>query len=176
MADDDTIQSDEELDEEDEEFMGPGEEFRVLYDQSQTIAANLKRRAVSLQQAGDTGSAEVLRQMSGEVVEFLSEVIAATGSHLEAMEGQIDASESGSEEGISLDDAKALYRTLVANVKLWGDVKDQAPSSQRETIDKIIEMNEDTMKLVVDLCGEEELPSMIEEEAQKASDGAGATN
>lgn len=175
MADNDVVQS--EIDEdEDEEFMSPGEEFRSLYEQCGDIGRRMKQVAQTMQQGGETTAAEILRQVAGEVVEFLGEVIAATGSHLESMGEQIDGSVGGEEEGVSLDDAKMLYRTFVANVKLWNDVKDQALSSQRETIDKIIEMNEDSMKLVVELCGEESLPSMIEEEAQKVSDGAGATN
>jgi hypothetical protein len=128
---------------------------------------------MSTQQGGENAAAEVLRQVAGEVMEFIGEVIAATGYHLDAL----DEGQAASGDGIPIEDAKSLYRTLFANNKLWKDVHEQAASSQRETIEKMIEMNEDSMRLVVDLSGEDDLPRLIEKEAQRVSvDGSGSPN
>jgi len=174
LADDDVLDTEGEEIESDEDFMGPAEEFRALYAQCEEIGADLKGVAMKMQESGERVGAEVLRQVAGQVMEFMGEVIAAVGSHLEVMEAQIDQ-QADENEGLSIDDAKSLYRTLVANNKLWNDVKSQATTDQRETIDKIIEMNEDSMKLLVDLS-DDELPQLIEEEAKAAIDGTGAPN
>lgn len=174
LADDDILNTDGEEIESDDEFMGPTEEFRALYAQCEEIGADLKGVAMKMQESGERVGAEVLRQVAGQVMDLMGEVIAAVGSHLEVMEAQLEQ-QADENEGLSLDDAKSLYRTLVANNKLWNDVRSQATTDQRETIDKIIEMNADSMKLLVDLS-DDGLQQMIEEEAKAAIDGTGAPN
>ena len=160
----------------DEDYMGPEEEFRQLYSNSETIAEELKSIAMRMQQQNERVGAEVLRQVAGQVMEFVGELIAATGSFLEEHESRISELEQGEAGGgLSLDDAKMIYRALYANNKLWSDVKSQATSEQRDVIDLQMTMNDEAMKLLSELS-DDELPKLIEEEARKAQDGTGETN
>lgn len=165
--------------EEEEEFLSAAEEFKELHSEAQQIERRFKGNAVRLQKS-DPGSAEVLRQVAGDVVTLLGEVIAATGAHFELLDDRIAEIEEGSgPEGLSIDDAKLLYRTLLANNRLWEQVREQALSEQRETITGVMEMNTDAMSRLDDLC-EEDLPALIQTELEQAEsaqrDGTGSPN
>jgi hypothetical protein len=170
----DEIESEGEGDEETpgEEYMSPEEEFRQLYANSDTIAEELKSIAMRMQQQNERVGAEVLRQVAGQVMEFVGELIAATGSFLEEHDARISELEQGeSGGGLALEEAKVIYRALYANNKLWADVKSQATSEQREVIELQMTMNDDAMKLLAELT-DDELPQMIEEEVKKVKDGS----
>jgi len=172
-------ENEDEGEEEEEGFLSAEEEFKELLDASQQIEQRFKETAVRLQKT-DPGVAEVLRQVAGDVVTLLGEVIAATGAHLDSLDDRIVEIEEGSgPEGLSIDDAKLLYRTLLANNKLWEQVREQALSEQRETITGVMEMNTDAMSRLDELC-EEDLPALIQAELEQAEsaqrDGTGPSN
>jgi len=179
VVDQEEREDEDEGEEEEEGFLSAAEEFKELLDASQQIEQRFKETAVRLQKT-DPGVAEVLRQVAGDVVTLLGEVIAATGAHLDSLDDRIVEIEEGSgPEGLSIDDAKLLYRTLLANNKLWEQVREQALSEQRETITGVMEMNTDAMSRLDELC-EEDLPALIQAELEQAEsaqrDGTGPSN
>ena len=136
-------------DDDEGELTSTAEEFRAIFEGCEETGDRLKKLAMSLQPSAPQ-AAEALRQVAGEVVPLISDLIAATGGALEAMEE--GGGSEGDQEGLSDEDAVDFTRTFTANLKLISEVREAAVSDeQREGLDALRSMNEEMMQRTLGL-------------------------
>jgi hypothetical protein len=142
-----------------------GDEFRVLLSQADEMQADIAQQANRIQ-VRSPESADCLRQMSGNVMELVKNLISACGGSFEAVEEMLEGVGEGSESepGLDDDDAVTLYRTLKANVKIFGELILAIPSSrERDALEAAVKMNQECLDLVIEISDLEE--SALEEAA-----------
>jgi hypothetical protein len=159
-----------------EEFDTTEDEFRSLYQRCDDEATSMKQLATNLQPSAPQ-AAEALRQVAGNVLPLLQEIIATCGGAFQSIEEGIDE-EGEAGEGITDGDALDFARTLIANTKMIVELREAALSDEavRERLDALRTMNEEMLKRVLDLADmtQEELDKALVEEAKEPVEPEGS--
>lgn len=146
------------------------EELRSLYQEIESEQGKLMRVASRMAQR-DAQAAEVLRQVSGNVLPLLLGLTATVGGAIAALEDQVYELSEG-EAGLSEQDGTDLYQVFVANLKLLDELVAAAGAAgeedTRQRLAALRALNEEMRTRVVDLAGleESELAEAGEEPAE----------
>jgi trehalose-6-phosphatase len=152
-----------------EGFDDTEDEFRALYQRCEETKADLLRLANRMAQKSPN-SADVLRQVAGNVVQLLQDTVASCGGAFEDVEERLaDEDDAGGSAGLDEEDAVDFYRTMLANLRLVETaVQASEAGDQREGLEALQKMNEEMRDRVVELSGleAEELQKLAEKEPE----------
>lgn len=143
-----------------EEFDSTEQEFRALYDRCEEESQRMKQLATSIQPSAPQ-AAEAMRQVAGNVLPLLQEVIATCGGALQSLEDLAEEGPAG--EGLGEEDALDFARTILANNKIIAELLTAATDAELiERLTAVKTMNEEMMERLL------ELADLSEQELQQA--------
>jgi hypothetical protein len=152
MSDKTEIKQAEEEEVEDSEEDDPSveDEFRNLFAEAQGEGRRLKSLAMKAEQAGDSASAAVLREVAGGVVQLIQDVIATTGGAFQEMDATLNGIEE--ESRLLTEDAEKLHGLLRACRKLVTEVLGAgAVGESKDGLEKLRDLIDDQLEFVVDI-------------------------
>lgn len=156
----------------DEEDVDLVEELRAAFGEAETIKADLFRAATALEAQKQPGGAEALRQVAGNVVPLLSDLIAIVAGAFETLEERIGSVETQQSGGLDDEDAYMLVRIFEQNIRLFKKLVEVATGIERTAVEELLKLNQEAQERVVEISGDDEILESVRKEIDEALSGA----
>lgn len=130
-------------------------DFRPLYGAATQTQDRFMKLAVSAEQGGDPGSAMLLREIAGGVVDLVKDLAASCGGAFQEAEsrlGDVEDAVAG-ESHLSTEDAADFHNALLSNARLVKELLEQTPESapNREALEALERVNNELAGRVLDI-------------------------
>jgi hypothetical protein len=175
--------------EEEEEQQSVDEEFRDLQKHTEDLALRLNKVATTLEAQGTKPAtkkdiAQLYRFMSGDVVNCIRDLVAASGAAfidvfdiIDSGDGDEDGEGSDEEDNTPSDTDIQVYTTLLANIEAFTNLSKTAglPETQKNAFEQMIQLNRGNLEHFHEGFGEEVMKEAAAKQVSEAQGGSAAT-